>query len=450
MRKRTLPLVVVLSSVAFLPMAPSCATKSQDADVRDAVDKSAQPEREPVVDTEGGIEMAPGDWPWWRGPQRNGVADAKQEAPLAWSATENVLWKVPVPGRGHGSPTVVGDQVLLATADEERELQSVLCFDRGTGDLRWKTLVHEGQLEKKGNKRASQASSTVACDGERLFITFLNGGAIHASALTRTGDKLWTTKISDYVVHQGYGSSPAPYEGLVIVTSDNKTGGVICALDGKSGDEVWRVERPELPNYPSPIILKAAGKTQLFLTGCDLVSSFDPLTGAKLWEVPGATTECVTSTVTDGTHVFTSGGYPKNHVSAVRADGSGEMAWSKSVRVYVPSMLVRDGYLYAVTDAGVATCWQSATGEEAWKARLGGTFNSSPVLVGERIYATNEAGETFVYKATPSGFEQIAKNQLGEDIYATPVFCGGRVYMRVASFEGDARRETLYCLGDEA
>ena len=139
------------------------------------------------------ITVAPTDWPWWRGPNRNGVADAKQKPPLKWSETENILWKVSVPGRGHGSPTVVGDQVLLATADHETEVQSVLCFDRKNGNVLWKTDIHRGGFEKKGNAKASLASSTVACDGQRIFINFLNNGAIYTTALNREGKQLWQT-----------------------------------------------------------------------------------------------------------------------------------------------------------------------------------------------------------------------------------------------------------------
>ena len=292
------------------------------------------------------------DWPWWRGPTRNGIAAAKQNVPLKWSESENVLWKSPIPGRGHGSPTVVGDQVFLATADREREVQSVLCFDRRTGKRLWETEVHRGGFEKKGNAKSSLASSTVACDGERLFINFLHGGTIYTTALSREGKQLWQTKITDYVLHQGYGSSPAVYKSLVIISADNKGGGAIAALERASGKVVWKQERPKLPNYASPIILNVAGRDQLLLTGCDLVSSFDPLTGKKNWEIKGSTTECVTSTVTDGELIFTSGGYPKNHVAAVRANGSGKIAWEKNTRVYVPSMIVRDKYLYAVLDCG--------------------------------------------------------------------------------------------------
>lgn len=393
------------------------------------------------------IEIAPGDWPWWRGPDRNGLAQVNQQPPLHWGESENVLWQTPIPGRGHGSPTVVGNQIFLATCDEDREIQSVLCYDRKTGKEAWKTDVHRGGIEKKENKKSSQASATVACDGERLFVTFQNAKAIHLTALSRHGKPLWQKKISDFVTHQGYGASPAVYQSLVIVSADNKGGGAIAALDRASGEVVWSHGRPKLPNYTSPVILNAGGREQLLFTGCDLVTSFEPLTGKPLWEVAGATTECVTSTVTDGKLIFTSGGYPKNHVSAVAADGSGKIVWEKGVRVYVPSMLVRDGHLYAVTDDGVAMCWKSDSGKEIWKNRLGGTFTASPVMVGDFMFATNEAGKTFVFKARPEGFELVAENQLGDEAYATPTICGSRIYMRVASHKDGQRQEALYCLG---
>lgn len=395
------------------------------------------------------LQFGAEDWPWWRGPQRNGIASPNQNPPLSWNESENVLWRRPVPGRGHGSATVVGDQVFLAAADEETEQQMLLCIDRETGEELWKTIVHEGGFPKKSNQKASQASSTPACDGSRVFINFLNDGAVYTTALDREGQQLWQTKISDYVLHQGYGSSPAVYEDLVIVSADNKSGGAVVGLERANGKVAWKRDRPEKPNYASPIILEIDGRNQLFLTGCDLVTSLDPKTGEELWEIEGATTECVTSTVTDGKHIFTSGGYPKNHIAAVVADGSGKVAWENTLRAYVPSLLEKDGYLYVVLDAGVATCLKSDNGETVWKSRLGGTFSSSPVMVGDRIYATNENGTTFVFKATPEGYEQLAKNELGENVFATPTICGGRIYQRVAHQVDGKRQEFLYCLSNK-
>jgi hypothetical protein len=214
-----------------------------------------------------------------------------------------------------------------------------------------------------------------------------------------------------------------------------------------TGNIAWKQDRPAKPNYASPILLTAAGRRQLLLCGCDLVSSFDPASGEKSWEVDGSTTECVTSMVTDGERVFISGGYPRSHVAAVRADGSGKLEWEHNARVYVPSMIVRDGYLYAVFDAGVVTCWKSDTGQEVWKGRVAGTFSSSLVLVGDHLLATNEVGRTYVLRAQPDRFELVAENPLGDECFATPAVCGSRIFLRIARREGDRRTEYLCCVG---
>lgn len=392
-------------------------------------------------------ELSEHDWPWWRGPDRNGISHSDQNPPLAWSDTENIAWKTSVPGKGHGSVIVVGDRILLATADHESEEQLVLCLNRSNGKEIWRAVVHKDGFATEGNRRSSLASATPACDGDRVFINFLNDGAVYTTALQLdSGKQLWQTKISDYVIHQGYGSSPAVYNDLVIVTADNKSGGAAAALNAATGDVVWERKRPVKPNYPSPIILNVAGRDQLFLIGCDLVTSLDPTSGRELWEIEAATTECVTSTVTDGVHVFTSGGYPDNHMSAVMADGSGVVSWRNKIRVYVPSMLIQDGNLFAVLDSGIATCRVAATGEELWKSRLSGTFASSPVIVRDRIYATNDDGTTFVFGASAEKFELLAKNKLGNNVYATPVICDSCIYTRVAHDIDGNRQEFLYCI----
>lgn len=405
---------------------------------------------EPTTQTgASAITFATTDWPWWRGPNRNGVADPTKQPPVKWSDTENVLWNGPIRGRGHGSPIVVGAQIFLATADEKAETQSVLCYDRRSGKPLWEKELHRGGFAKNGNAKSSHASCTLACDGTRVFVNFLNRDAIYTTALSRDGTQLWQTKITDYTLHQGFAMSPAVYENLVIVSADNKGKGTgaIAALERATGNVVWKISRPALPNYASPIILKVAGREQLFFTGCDLVTSLDPRNGQKIWEIKGSTEETVTSTVTDGDIIVTSGGYPKQHVSAVRADGSGKVVWESKTKVYVPSMLMHRGYLYAVTDAGVATCWKAATGKEAWASRLEGAFTASPVLVSDRIYATNETGRTFIFKATPDGLDVIAENQLGNEVLATPAICGGCIYMRVAVNEPGRRQEMLVCVG---
>ncbi len=342
---------------------------------------------------------------------------------------------------------MVGDRVILPTSDEQKKTQSVLCLDRSTGKLLWTTQVHKGGFMKL-NKKGTHASGSLACDGKQLYVNFLNAGAAHTTALSMDGKILWQTKITDYVVHQAYASSPALHgENLLIVAADNKKSGAIACLNRMDGKIIWKVSRPKKPNYASPVIYELDGRQQLIMTGCDQVSSYNPLTGEKLWEIKGATTECVTTTVTDGIHVYSSGGYPKNHVSAIRADGSGKIAWSNNIRVYVPSMIVSKGYLYAIADAGVLYCWKSETGEEMWKGRLGGTFSASLTLADGKLYAANEAGDFFVAEASPKQFKILSKNKLGDEIFASPVICGKRLFQRTAHRSGSERQEFLYSIG---
>jgi len=407
------------------------------------------PADEPMRQVDDGFEIKASDWPWWRGPLRNGTAAAEQSPPTQFSESEGVLWQVNVPGRGHGSPTVFGERVFLATADEATGAQAVLCFHRQTGETLWNRTVHpRGGMWK--NNKSTAASCTPACDGERIFVNFPNSDALITTALDLDGKPLWQARVSSYEVHQGYGASPALYRDTVIVTSDNKLGGAVTALNRTTGQVVWRRDRPKTPNYSSPILVHVDGRDQLILTGCDQVVSYDPISGEVLWETVGATTECVTSTVTDGKRIYTSGGYPKNHVAAVRADGSNAVEWESSSRLYVPSLLIRDGFLYGVLDEGIAFCWVAATGEERWKARLGGTFSASPVLVGEDIFVTNETGEFFVFKAQPESFQRVAKNQLGDQVFATPTIVTSQIFHRVALL-GDSgeRQEVLFCLSND-
>lgn len=396
---------------------------------------------------DGHSAVNPGkDWPGWRGPTQNGIAAPGQDPVVEWNENQNIQWQASIPGYGHGTPTLVGDRIFLATADQLKQTQSVLCLDRLTGKAVWLADVHQGNLDNRGHRNTSQASSTVACDGERIYINFLNGGAVYTTALDLNGRQLWQQKVGDFVTHQGFGSSPVLHGSLVLVSADHRGGGTVAGLDRPTGKIVWSVARPKIPNYTTPAVVRAAGRDQMLIAGCNLLSSFDPLTGKSLWEVSGSTEECVITMVSDGERVFASGGYPKNHTVALMADGSGKVAWQNTARVYVPSMIAKEGYLYAVLDAGMAVCWKSDTGEELWKERLGGDFYASPVMVGDRIYVSNVAGKTFVFTATPKAFQLLAANQLGDEAYASPVICDSRLYLRVAK-KGTERQEVLYCVG---
>ena len=132
------------------------------------------------------------DWAQWRGPNHDGIADPDQDPPTNFSSKENVLWSTKIPGRGHGSPTIYSDRIFLATADEKRKTQTLLCLNRLTGKEIWSKEVHRGGFPEKSNKKASQASSTPATDGKLVYINFLNRGAIYTTAFDFNGNKICT------------------------------------------------------------------------------------------------------------------------------------------------------------------------------------------------------------------------------------------------------------------
>ncbi len=388
-----------------------------------------------------------GDWPAWRGPSADGHAAPGQSVPVTWGESSNVLWKTPIPGRGHGSPTVVGNRIFLATADTDQEGQRVLCLNRQDGKLLWSTVVHKGSLDSGKHRLSAPATATIASDGERLYVNFPNSRAVFPSALNLNGELLWQKRICDFVMHQGFGVSPVVHGEAVLVNADNKGGGKVAALNRRNGELLWSHDRPPLPNYTTPAIVRANGRLQMILSGCNLVSSFDPVSGAKLWEVAGSTEECVTAAVSDGQRVFVSGGYPRNHLAAVEADGSGKVAWQNQTRVYVPSMLLREGHLYAALDSGHVACFRADSGEELWKEKVDRDFYASPVMLGNRIFVTNLQANTSVVEVSPSGHKVLAQNKLGDESLSSPSICGNRIYLRFAT-SAPVRQEYLAAIGE--
>ncbi len=388
------------------------------------------------------------DWLNWRGPNFNGVAAAGESPPTRWSTTENIVWKAAVPGRGHASPVVIGDLVVLATAEEQRQEQAVLAFDRRTGRQAWKTVVSTGRFPDKIHRKNTHASATVASDGQRLFAAFYRNDSIELSALSLDGARVWQQRVGRFLPRRyeyGYAPSPTIYKSLVIVAADYEEGGHLTAFDRVTGERKWQTPRPRKLSFSSPIVARVAGRDQLLISGCDLVASYDPSTGKQLWATPGTTMATCGTMVWDDDLVFASGGYPKSETICVRADGSGRVVWKNNQKCYEQSMLAHDGYLYAVSDGGIAYCWRARDGQTMWQSRLpGGAVSASPVLAGGNIYAGNERGTVFVFRATPERFQLVAQNQLGRELFATPAVCGDQIFLRVAE---QGRQEMLYCLG---
>lgn len=434
MSLRTLFLLVPCAAV----LLPGCSDK---VDVDEVSTKGRTlPEMAP-------ISVASNDWPWWRGPARNAQA-VGDSYPTEWSSGNSIVWKAKIPGRGHASPTVVGDSVYVATADEARKLQSVLCYDRGTGDLRWRKDLHQGGLGKLNHAHTTFASSTIGSDGQRVFVVFRNEGQIVVSALDSSGDLLWQKTLGGHSTSFGFGSSPVIYKQLVIVTADSESGGFLAALNRKTGDVWWLKKRHAADDYSSAVVGHVAGKDQLLLVGGGRVMGYDPMTGDELWTANAyAGTTCGTIVWKDDV-VFVNSGYGGRETVAVKADGSNEVVWKKSgLNFYVPSMLLHEDHIYAVTNSGIAYCLSAADGTVAWQHRLGGNTYASPIFAAGNIYVADRGGKTTVFKANPARFEQVATNRLGNAVNATPVACGGRLYLRVTDRSAGEPQEWLYCIG---
>ena len=197
------------------------------------------------------------DWPMWRGPNRNGIAADGQQPPVSWSATKNILWKTTVPGRGHASPTVVGNRVVLATAFERRQVQSVICFNRRTGVQLWKSDISKGGFPRGIHSKNTHATCTVASDRDRLFAVFCHHGHIQASALSLNGKILWQQVVGPFAPQRhshGYAPSPTIYKSLVIIAAEYGRGGYLAGLDCRTGKVVWKQSRPAMLSHSSPIV----------------------------------------------------------------------------------------------------------------------------------------------------------------------------------------------------
>lgn len=390
------------------------------------------------------------DWAQWRGPGGNGVAPDGPPPPTEWSESKHVVWKAQIPGRGHGSPTIVGDLIFLTTADEQAGTQQLLAVQRATGDAAWRRTLYRSRKLPDIHAKNTHASATPACDGERVFATFYSEGKIRIGCLSIAGKSLWSRDVARFDPEYpfGYAASPLIYQDVVIATAESDAENALVAFDRKTGREKWRAQRPKNSSYSSPALLNVGGRPQLCISGGREVRAYDPLTGNDLWKAPAAAKHTAGTVIGHRDYVVASGGYPQSETTCIRADGSGRVVWKNRQKCYEQSMLIHDGFVYALTDGGVAYCWDVATGNERWKQRLAGPISASPVLVGDRIYVFNEKGANWVFRATPDSYQLIARNQLGTDVFPTPTFLDGRIYARVGMGSGAGRKEVLFCIGE--
>lgn len=404
-------------------------------------------------------------WPQWRGADGQGHAPAARDLPLAWSETESVAWKTPLPGRGWSSPVLDARHVWLTTAieseasaaDKEKRLAGVknpqplqvsgpvtmraLCVERATGRLVHDVELFTAQQPQPIHSLNSYASPSPVLTGGRLVCHFGDYGT--ACLDTASARVLWANHDLRLNHENGPGSTPVVWNNLLIVHCDGSDVQYIVALDMTSGKEVWKTprsgtlaENPDFKKaYGTPLVVAIEGRDVLLSPAADWVYAYDPATGRELWKVNYGVLgfSIVPRPVFAAGLAFLSTSFMKPELLALRIGDDGaapEIVWrQKKGAPSMPSPLVVGDELYMVSDNGIITCLDTRTGEPHWSGRLGGNFSSSPLYADGRIYVGNRDGATFVIRPGRT-FELLATNQLDGQIFASPAAVDRALYLR--------------------
>ena len=415
------------------------------------------------------------NWPQWRGPEGQGVSD-ETGLPLEWSETKNIKWKTPLPGRGHSSPIVWANRIFLTTSiegavvpgkqavkhmDEGKEFKhpdsvggdrrhtlKVLCLDRDSGKVLWERTAYDGPVYDDRHKKNTYASSTPATDGKLVYAFFGSEGLY---CYDFKGHEIWKQSFGSIAtMGMGPGTSPVLYRNLVILQCDEDTGerSFIIGIDKRTGKQVWKTPRKVQASWATPVLARAAARTELITSGNELVISYNPATGKEYWRCKGVESNAIPSPLAGHNMVFISAGFPAKHTIAIKLGGSGDVTGTPNLvwrydkgSAYVPSPILYRGYVYLTTDRGILTCLDAKTGEvkyEGGRIPIPATFTASPVAFEGKILLISEDGDTFVVNAGIK-HEVLGTNSLGEGVYASPAISEGRIFIR--------GEKNLYCIG---
>lgn len=418
-----------------------------------------------------GQARADENWPQFRGPGSLGVS-ADATFPDKWSATENVAWKTDLPARSWSSPIVWGDRLFLTSVVNSGQSEQpkkglyfggerakptsahqwkVLCLDLATGKVRWEKTVHAGTPPMPVHLKNSYGAETPVTDGERVYALF---GGVGVFALTLDGADVWSKRIEPRRMRFGWGTaaSPALHDGRLFVVNDNDDHAEIFALDAKTGDELWRVDRAEKSNWATPFVWQNDQRTELVTPGTQAVRSYD-LDGKLLWSLRGMSSIVIpTPFAGDGLLYVTSGyvGDQQRPLYAIRPGAAGDIsldkgetrnasvAWSlPSAGPYNTSPLFYDGRVYVLYDRGTVSCYDAKTGGAIYERRRledAYAFTASPWAAGGRVFCLDESGVCHVLRAGQQ-FELLHTNELAEDdmCMATPAIAGDRLLIRTSA-----------------
>ena len=377
------------------------------------------------------------NYPFFRGPQGNGVAFQKN-TPTDWNgaAGKNVVWKVKIPKSGYSSPIIWGNQLFVTGADAQARM--VYCYDKNTGKLLWEAAADNIQGSPTAMPKVTAdtglAAPTMATDGRAVFAIFATGDVL---ALDMTGKRIWARNLGVPDNHYGHGSSLIVYKDKLLIQYDTNRAGKLLALNTQTGNTVWETARSSKISWSSPILVNTGSRTEVILTTNPNVNGYDPETGKELWNIACLSGEVGPSAGYADGMVFACNEYAK--LVGIKIGGTPEIVWEADEFLpEVSSPLAVNGMLYIATTYGAFACYDAKTGEKLWSQEFGDAIYSSPVFVDGKVYVTDMTGKTHIIKSTRD-YQLVATPELGEKAVCSPVFQDGKVYLRGMN--------NLYCIG---
>lgn len=382
--------------------------------------------------------MNPGDWSQFRGPNADGHA-AKVGSPLEWSDTNNIAWKISIPGLGWSSPAVADGKVFLTTAVPKGNGLSLraLALDAKSGKIVWDREVQAVEKAPAIHAKNSHASPTPLVRDGAVYVHF---GALGTARLkTSDGAVEWTCNELDYPPMHGSGGSPILHDGKLVVVCDGSKDPFVAAIDVKTGKVAWKTLRSVKArishSFVTPTVATVDGKAQVLAPGPDHFAAYDLTTGKELCRVLAPGWSVVPQPAVGHGLVIYNRDYDNPELLAIRLGGTGDVVDShvvwrlKKGAPSTPSPLLIGEELYLVSDKGIASCVNAKTGEIHWSERLKGNYSASPIYANDRILFLNETGTATWVKAGKK-FEPLGENQVPGRTLATPAFLDSAMYLR--------------------
>jgi outer membrane protein assembly factor BamB len=383
------------------------------------------------------VEEIRRNFPSFRGPDGIGIAWQKN-IPVDWDGKtgKNIRWKTEVPLPGYNSPVIWNDKIFLAGASEGK--REVYCFSLETGKLLWRreagTIPGSPGSPPKVIRETGFSAPTMTTDGRRAYAIFANGDIV---ALDFEGNLVWARNLGLPQNHYGHSSSLIMFRNLVIVQYDQRGSAGVMALDGKSGEQVWKTVRKVSISWASPILVRAGSRQELILAADPIVASYDPANGRELWQIDCISGEVGPSAAFADGVIFTVNETSK--LAAIGMEGGPKILWENTDYLSdIPSPLATGNYLILATSYGTVVCYDGKTGEIYWEQDFGAPVFASPMLAEGKVFLMDKKGVMHIFRAGQS-FEQVSQPSLGEGSSCTPAFADGKIVIR-----GD---KNLYCIG---